>query len=94
MARRIIFIAANLCVLALAATHLYDAWQVNRFAGVGGHDVYYRERMAQLENARNRLDHLSPEVREAEEIAIEEQIRELQTGASVVEHGSELRRVK
>lgn len=94
MARRIIFIAANLCVLALAAVHLYDAWKVNRFAGVGGQAVYYRERMAQLKVAKERHGHLSPEVREAEEAAIEEQIRELESGESVGELGGELRRVK
>jgi hypothetical protein len=94
MIRKILFVTANLCVLALAGVHLYDAWNVNRFAGVGGHVVYYQARLKQLEDARNRLDHLTPEVREAEEAAIEEQIRELQTGSKAVEFGDELRRVK
>lgn len=92
--RRAIFILANVVVIGLAAVHLWDAWQVNRFAGVGGPEVYRAGRMAQLKQARERLGHLDPEVAERERIAIDEQIDELLTGADVAEIGNELRRVK
>jgi hypothetical protein len=94
MIRKTLFILANAAVLTLMGVHCFDAYNVNRFAGVGGPEVYRAARLAQLEQARERLGHLTPEVREAEEAAIADQIRELETGLPVAEFGDELRRVK
>lgn len=94
MNRRVLFAAANIAVVSLAALHLWDAYQVNRFAGVGGPDEYRKQKIEQLDRMRTKLDHLPEDVREREEAAIAEQIRELETGAAVNELGNELRRVK
>lgn len=94
MIRKTIFVAANLAVLTLAGVHLWDSWQENRFAGVGGPDEYRRAKYEQIERLRGKLDHLSAETRETEEAAIAEQIRELETGSKAGELGGELRRVK
>jgi len=94
MIRKTLFILANAAVLALMGVHCFDAYQVNRFAGVGGPEAYQTARLEQLRQARERLDHLAPEVRAAEEIAIDEQILELEAGLPVIELGKELRRVK
>lgn len=94
MTRRALFIAANVAVLALMGTHCYDAWHVNRFAGVGGPAEYRRQKYEQLERLRGKLDHLPPDVREVELRRIDDQIRELETGGAVAEIGDETRRVK
>ena len=94
MIRKTLFWLANAVVLSLVAVHGYDAYKVNRFAGVGGQEAYRSARLAQLEHARGRLDHLTPEVRAAEERAIDEQILELEAGLPVAEIGEEARRVK
>ena len=92
--RKTLFIAANLAVLTLASVHLWDSWQANRFAGVGGPDEYRRAKYEQIERLRGKLDHLPAEIREAEEAAIAEQLLELETGAKARELGGELRRIK
>jgi hypothetical protein len=92
--RRALFILANAVVISLAVVHLYDAWQVNCFAGVGGPEVYKAARLAQLEQARNRIGHLEADVAERELAAIDEQIAELWNGSEAGELGGELRRVK
>jgi len=92
--RRALFIAANVAVLSLAAIHCYDAWQVNRFAGVGGVEEYRRQKYEQLDRLKTKLDHLPPEIREQELRWIEDQIRELETGGGVAEIGAETRRMK
>jgi hypothetical protein len=94
MNRRVLFFAANLAVVSLAVLHLWDSYNVNRFAGVGGPDEFRKQKIEQLERMRTKLDHLPEDVREREEAAIVEQIRELETGAKVEELGEELRRVK
>lgn len=94
MIRKTLFIAANLAVLTLGAMHVWDSWQVNRFAGVGGPAEYQRAKLEQLERLRTKLDHLPPEAREVEEAAIADQIRELETGEKAGELGAELRRIK
>lgn len=92
--RKALFILANAVVFGLAVVHLYDGWQVNRFAGVGGSEVYRAARLEQLEQARNRTGHLDPDVAERELAAIDEQIAELRNGSDAGEYGAELRRVK
>jgi hypothetical protein len=92
--RRTLFILANAVVIVLAAVHLHDAWHVNRFAGVGGPEVYKAARLEQLEQARNRIGHLDADVAERELASIDEQIAELRSGAEAGELGAELRRVK
>jgi hypothetical protein len=92
--RRTLFILANAVVIGLAFVHLYDAWQVNRFAGVGGPEVYRAARLEQLEQARNRIGHLEADVAERELAAIDEQIAELRNGSEAGELGGELWRVK
>lgn len=94
MIRRVLFVVANLVVLGLAGVHLWDSYNVHRFAGVGGQEEYRRQKIEQLDQLRTKLDHLPEDVREREEMAIEEQIRELETGAAVGELGNELRRVR
>jgi len=94
MNRRVLFFAANLAIVSLAVLHLWDSYNVNRFAGVGGPDEFRKQKIEQLERMRTKLDHLPEDVREREEAAIVEQIRELETGAKVEELGEELRRVK
>lgn len=94
MTRRVLFIAANLSVVILAVLHLWDSYNVNRFSGVGGPDEFRKQKIEQLERLRTKLGHLPEDVREREEAAIAEQIRELETGAKAGELGEELRRVK
>ena len=94
MNRRVLFVAANIAVVSLAVLHLWDTYNVNRFAGVGGPDEFRKQKVEQLERLRTKLDHLPEDVRDREEAAIAEQIRELETGAAVGELGNELRRVK
>lgn len=94
MIRKTLFVLANAVVLSLIGIHGYDAYHVNRFAGVGGRDVYHAARLEQLRQARGRLDHLTPDVRAAEERAIDEQMLELEAGLPVAEIGEEVRRVK
>lgn len=94
MNRRISFVAANVAVISLAGMHLWDSWNVNRFAGVGGPAEYRSQKIKQLERLRTKLDHLPEDVREREEAAIAEQIRELETGSRAGELGEELRRVR
>lgn len=94
MNRRVLFVAANIAVVSLVALHLWDSYNVNRFAGVGGPDEYRKQKIEQLDRMRTKLDHLPEEVREREEAAIADQIRELETGAKAGELGEELRRVK
>jgi hypothetical protein len=94
MKTRLIVIVLNACVLALAWTHVSEWSKVDRFSGVGGPEVYRAERRAQLEGARKRLEHLSPEVRERELAAIDDQIQELDRNLPADELGEEARRVK
>lgn len=94
MNRRVLFVAANIAVVSLAALHLWDSYNVNRFAGVGGPDEFRRQKIEQLDRLRTKLDQLPEDVREREEAAIAEQIRELETGARAGELGEELRRVR
>jgi hypothetical protein len=94
MIRKTLFWLANAVVLSLIGVHWYDAYNVNRFAGVGGQEAYRAARLAQLEHARARLSHLTPEIRAIEELAIDEQILELEAALPVAEIGAETRRVK
>ena len=94
MIRKTVFVLANLIVISLAAVYLYDAWNVNRFAGVGGREEFRRQKLEQLDRMESRLDHLAEDVRERELAAIAEQRRELDSGLPAVEFGDELRRVK
>jgi hypothetical protein len=94
MIRKTLFILANGVVITLMGVHCLDSYNVNRFAGVGGQEAYQTARLEQLRQARKRLDHLAPDVRAAEQAAIDEQILELEAGLPAAELGDELRRVK
>lgn len=94
MIRRTLLILANVVVLGLMALHLYDSYNVNRFAGVGGPEEFRRQKYEQLERLRGKLDHLPADQQEQERRRIEDQIAELEAGLPAVELGEEVRRVK
>ena len=94
IARKILFVAINLIVLSLVYVSVSEWSGVDRFDGVGGYDVYARQRRQQLEDAKLRIGHLDPETQERELVAIDEQIAELVNGTRAGELGDELRRVK
>lgn len=92
--RKLIFVTINGLVLAGFALHLYDSYNVNRFASVGGPEEFRRQKYEQLERLRSNLDHLPAKLREQEERRIDDQLDEIDFDLPVVELGRELRRIK
>lgn len=85
---------ATLAVVAAGITAKLIDNRINGFHGVGGREVYERQRAFHLDRLRKN-DHVKDQaVRERDAAAIEAEIDELGRGFPVQELGEEVRRIK
>lgn len=85
---------ATLAVVTAGITAKITNDRINGFHGVGGREVYERQRAFHLDRLRKN-DHVKDHaVRERDAAAIEAEIDELGRGFPVEELGEEVRRIK